>query len=418
MVSRIAIVGTGIAGLTAAYLLSRRYPVVVFEANDYIGGHSHTVQVDGADGPLGVDTGFIVYNQRTYPNFCRLLDQLDVLTQASDMSFSFRNQATGREYGVPELGKLFAQPSNLVSPRFWNMLRQIMRFYKEAPLFLSAAEQDVDLELEAYLDQQGYGDAFKDDHLFPMAESIWSGSRQQLGAFPARAFLQFFLNHGLLSLKDRPRWRTITGGSVNYVKRLVEPFRETIRLQTPVTRIRRDDQGVEVSTPAGPPERFDKIVLACHADQALAMLESPTELERDIVGSFPYAPNDVVLHSDPSVMPRRKKAWASWNYLRSGRLDQPVALTYDMNRLQGLPGDEPFLVTLNRPDDPASSLVHGRFTYDHPQFDTRGMQQQLRHDELNGLNNTFYCGAYWGYGFHEDGVASALRVARHFGEEL
>lgn len=404
--------------MTAAYLLSRRHPVVVFEANDYIGGHSHTVPVQETGLPIGIDTGFIVYNRRTYPNFCRLLAQLDVPTQPSDMSFSFRNTRTGREYGVPELSRLFAQKSNLLSPRFWSMLRQITRFYKEAPRFLEAADQDVDLGLEAYLDREGYGSAFKDDHLFPMAESIWSGSRQQLGAFPARALLRFMQNHGLLSLKDRPLWRTISGGSVNYVNRLVAPFRDSIRLRTPVTQIRRDVSGVEIQTPGGPPERFDQVVLACHANQALAMLAAPTELEQEIIGSFPYAPNDVVLHSDTSVMPRHKAAWASWNYCRGDRSDQPLDLTYDMNRLQNLSAGNPYLVSLNRSQHLDSSLVHGRFTYEHPQYDARGMIQQPRHDELNGPNRTFYCGAYWGYGFHEDGVASALRVARHFGEEL
>lgn len=418
MSERIAIVGSGISGMTTAYLLSRKHDLVVYEANDYFGGHSHTVQVKDHGTSHGVDTGFIVYNTRTYPNFCRLLDQLGVATQASDMSFSFRHDAANLEYGVPGLGKLLAQKRNLVRPGFWRMIREVMRFYREAPLLLEAADADVNLDLQSYLDRGGYSRDFQDDHLFPMAESIWSGSRQQMGAFPARAFLRFFQNHGLLSLKDRPVWRTITGGSVNYVEKITAPYRDRIRLSCPVTMIKRDAEGVEITAGGAEPERFDKVVLACHADQALAMLGDATDQERDIVGSFPYAENDVALHSDTTIMPRRKTAWASWNYHRQDDTSRPAALTYDMNRLQNLATPERYLVTLNRTEDLDQGRIHGRYTYAHPQYNVRGMANQPRHDELNGLNHTYWCGAYWGYGFHEDGVKSALRVARHFGEEL
>ncbi len=418
MSGRIAIVGTGIAGMTAAYLLSRRHEITVFEANDYIGGHAHTVDVQDPQGVLGVDTGFIVYNTRTYPGFCRLIDQLGVTTQASDMSFSFRNDASGLEYGVPELSKLLAQRRNLVRPGFWRMIREVLRFYKEGTQLLEAAEADNDLDLQTYLKRNGYSRDFQDDHLFPMAESIWSGSRQQMGAFPARAFLRFFQNHGLLSLKDRPVWRTISGGSVKYVEKITAPYRDRIRLNSPVTCIRRHADHVEIKTPRTEFERFDQVVLACHSDQALAMLEEPTALEREIVGSFPYAANDVALHTDTAIMPRSKAAWASWNYHRQADAHQPAALTYDMTRLQSLPASERYLVTLNRTASLDQERILGRYSYAHPQYDVRGMAQQARHDELNGPRRTFFCGAYWGYGFHEDGVQSALRVARHFEEEL
>jgi len=415
---RIAIVGTGISGLTAAYLLSRQNELVIYEANGYIGGHSHTVEVNDGEDKLGVDTGFIVYNKITYPNFCQLLTQLEVATQPSDMSFSFRNDSTGQEYAVPELSRLLAQKSNLLRPRFWIMIREVMRFYKEAPLLLEAADADPELDLATYLAREGYSSTFRNDHLLPMAESIWSGSRQQLGAFPVLAFLRFFQNHGLLSLKDRPQWRTIKGGSVNYVEKLVAPFRENIRLSTPVQRVKREATGVEIFPATGGSERFDQVVLACHSDQALAMLADPSDLEREILGSFPYAANDVALHSDPAVMPRHKAAWSAWNYHRFDQADKPVALTYDMNRLQSLPTARPYLVTLNRNEELNQDQVHDRFVYHHPQFDVKGVTNQPRHDELNGQNRTFYCGAYWGYGFHEDGVKSALRVAQHFGETL
>jgi predicted NAD/FAD-binding protein len=418
MAERIAIVGTGIAGLTASYLLSRKHDLTVFEANDYVGGHSHTVMMPAADSAVGVDTGFIVYNRRTYPNFCRLLEELAVPTQPSDMSFSFSDETTGLEYGAPELSRLFAQPANLVRPRFWRMLGQIRRFYRESPRLLAAARQEEELSLEDYLTREGYDDAFKEDHLFPVAAAIWSGSRQRMGAFPARAFVRFFQNHGLLSFRDRPRWRTITGGSVRYVEKLSAPFKDRIRLSCPVTGIRRDDAGVTVTTPAAGAERFDKVVLACHADQALGLLEDPTPLERELLAAFPYGANDVILHSDTGLLPRRRAAWSSWNYHRLADGHTGVAVTYDQNRLQRLPTRTPYLVTLNRTEAIAPGLIHDRFVYHHPQYDARGIALQPRHAELDGQNRTHYCGAYWGYGFHEDGVVSGLNVARQFGEDL
>lgn len=418
MTQRIAIVGAGIAGMTAAHLLSRAHDVVVYEANDYIGGHSHTVKVGEAGLEQAVDTGFIVYNTRTYPNFCRLLDQLGVATQESDMSFSFRDDAADLEYGVPELGKLLAQKRNLMRPDFWRMIRDTLRFYRQAPRLLDSVQSEENLDLRTYLKREGYSQAFMDWHLFPMAESIWSGARRSMHRFPAAAFVRFSHNHGLLTLTDRPVWRTVTGGAVRYVERITAPYLDRIRLKSPVTGIRREPGRVWIKTPVTQFEAYDAVVLACHADQALAMLEAPTELEREILSAFPYAENDVVLHGDTGIMPRRRAAWASWNYHQQDDPERPAALTYDMNRLQSLPESLPLLVTLNRTQDLNPEFIHRRFRYAHPQYDTRAMRQQRRQNELNGQNNTYFCGAYWGYGFHEDGVNSALAVARRFGQEL
>ena len=418
MGERIAIVGTGIAGLTVAHLLARRHDLTIYEAEDWVGGHTHTIDLTEGGRRFGVDTGFIVHNRRTYPNFCRLMEELGVPTQPSDMSFSLRDDAGDLEYGAPEPHRLLAQPRNLVRPRFWRMLRQILRFYREAPRRLEGADIDPDLDLETWLRREGYDAVFIEDHLFPVASSIWSGSRRRLGEFPVRAFLRFFRNHGLLSLTGRPRWRTVVGGSARYVERLIVPFADSIRLSTPVVSVRRDADGVEIRTAAAPPERFDRVVLACHADQALALLADPTPLETEFLGAFPYAENVATLHTDPAPMPRRRAAWSSWNALKTADPDAPVVLSYYMTLLLRLDAGSDYLVTLNLDEAVDPSRVVGRYVYAHPQYDARAIALQSRHEELNGPNRTYYCGAYWGYGFHEDGVASGLRVANHFGETL
>jgi predicted NAD/FAD-binding protein len=416
MNGRIAIVGAGISGLTAAYLLQRRHEIAVFEGADRVGGHSNTVTVEEDGRELGIDTGFIVYNRRTYPNFCRLLADLGVATQPSDMSFSYRDAAADFEYGAPEPWRLFAQPRNLVRPRFWRMLADIRRFYREAPRWLDGADED--LVLAEFVDRHGYSRAFVDDHLYPVCAAIWSSPHARMGDYPAAALFRFFRNHGLLSLAGRPRWRTITGGSRRYVEKLTAPFVDAIRTGTPVTRIERDEHAVTVHTPGNPPERFDQVVLACHADQALTILAAPTPREREILGAFPYAANATVLHADRRLMPRRRAAWASWNYRRRPADEAGVAVTYHQNRLQRLRSRRPYLVTLNEADDVDPALVHARMTYHHPQFDVRAVTAQREIQRLNGRHRTWYCGAYWGYGFHEDGVVSGLRVAGAFGEEL
>ncbi len=416
MSGRIAIVGTGIAGLTAAYLLARRHEIVVFEREPRIGGHSNTVEVAEGGRSLGVDTGFIVYNRRTYPNFCRLLDRLGVATQPSDMSFSFRDDAADLEYGAPEPWRLFAQPRNLVRPRFWRMLSDILRFYRQAPRWLATADEGV--VLADYLASAGYSRAFVDDHLYPVCAAVWSSPHARMGDYPAAALLRFFRNHGLLSLTDRPRWRTISGGSRRYIEKLTASFAPAIRTGTPVARVERDAEGVTVHTPGNGPERFDQVVLACHADQALALLAEPTSAEREVLGAFPYAANETVLHGDRRLMPRRRSAWASWNYRRRGDDRAGVAVTYDQDRLQRLRARNPYLVTLNGAQEIDPALVLAREVYEHPQYDARAVARQAEVGLIDGRRRTWYCGAYWGYGFHEDGVVSGLRVARAFGEEL
>jgi predicted NAD/FAD-binding protein len=372
--------------------------------------------VEDGNATHAVDTGFIVYNRRTYQNFSRLLDRLGVATQPSDMSFSYRDDAADLEYAAPEPWRLFAQPRNIVRPLFWRMLKEILRFYRQAPRLLAATE--ADLTLAAYLEREGYGREFREYHLYPVTAAIWSNRHEGMAEYPAAALVRFFQNHGLLSLTGRPRWRTITGGSRSYVARLTASFAEKVRLDSPVTRIERNEHGVTIHSPSGPPEKFDHVVLACHADQALAVLADPTRHEQEILSAFPYAANDTALHADIRLMPRRKAAWASWNYHRLPEGRDRVLVTYYQNRLQRLPSRTPFLVTLNRSDAVAPDLILERMTYHHPQYDVRAVALQPAIAELNGRNRTYFCGAYWGYGFHEDGVTSGLRVARAFGEEL
>jgi len=413
---RIAIVGTGISGLTAAWLLQRRHEITVFERDDRIGGHSHTVPMTEDGREFGVDTGFIVFNRRTYPLFTRLLEILSVPTQPSDMSFSFRDDASGLEYGAPEPWRLFAQPANLLRPTFHRMLREIMRFYREATAWLGEAEEGV--TLGDFLARGRYSREFVEDHLYPVCAAIWSSPHAKMGEYPAAALFRFFQNHGLLSLTARPRWRTITGGSHRYVEKLTAPFRDQIRTGTPVERVERDDAGVTILTAGGEPERFDQVVLACHADQALAMLAAPTPRENQVLGAFPYAANETVLHSDTRLLPHRRLAWSSWNYHRGAGHDRAVTMTYDQNRLQRLRSRRRYLVTLNRTAGLDPSLVHVRMTYEHPQYDARAVRMQAAIDEFNGNNRTWFCGAYWGYGFHEDVVRSGVAIGRGFDEEL
>jgi len=412
----IAIIGTGVSGLTAAWLLQRRHDVTVFERDDRIGGHSHTVTVTEDGREIGVDTGFIVFNRRTYPLFTRLLEILGVATQPSDMSFSFRDDAANFEYGAPEPWRLFAQPGNLFKPSYHRMLRDVLRFYREAAAWLADAEEGV--TVADFLEAGRYSREFVEDHLYPVCASIWSSPHAKMGEYPAAALFRFFRNHGLLSVTDRPRWRTITGGSHRYVEKLIAPFGDRIRTGTPVARIDRDEAGVTIHTQGAEPERFDQVVLACHADQSLALLASPSARERQVLGAFPYAGNETVLHSDTRLMPRSRLAWSSWNYHRGAGDDRAVTMTYDQNRLQRLKARHRYLVTLNQTADLDPSQVHARMTYEHPQYDARAVRMQGAIGELNGQNRTWFCGAYWGYGFHEDGVRSGVEVGRGFGEEL
>ncbi|MEW6597543.1 MAG: NAD(P)/FAD-dependent oxidoreductase [Pseudomonadota bacterium] len=413
---RIAVIGTGVSGLAAAWLLSKRHHVEVFEAADRIGGHSNTLQVkiDGRAWP--VDTGFIVYNEPCYPNLTALFEHLSVPTAASDMTFSVSLDQGRLEYAGSDLAGLIAQPANLVKPRFWSMMSDLLRFYREAPASLAGLGEAC---LDDWLDARGYGPAFREDHLYPMAAAIWSTPAMEVGRYPAAAFIRFCQNHGLLQLVGRPQWRTVVGGSREYVQRLTASFAEHIHTSTPVTAIRRDVAGVEIIDASGERRRFDAVVIATHADRALAMLAEPSAEERRLLSAFGYSRNEAVLHRDPALMPRRRAAWTSWNYLSDGRgHDRRLSVTYWMNRLQPL-GEAPNLfVTLNPLREPRPELVHARIDYEHPLFDSATFQAQQQLWSLQGQNHTWFCGAHFGAGFHEDGVQSGLAVAEDLGGVL
>lgn len=410
---RIAVIGTGISGLSAAWLLSSRHEVTVYEKARRLGGHSNTIDVPTGDGRVPVDMGFIVFNPRTYPNLVALFDLLGVPTQPSDMSFAVSLRQGGLEYAGTDLAGLFAQKRNLVSPRFWSMLRDLVRFYGEgtraARLQTSPAGS-----LGDYLAAGGYGDAFIRDHLLPMAAAIWSTSCDGMLDHPAAAFLRFCDNHGLLQLTGRPEWRTVTGGSRSYVQRIIAPFADRIRLGEGVRSVRRRLDGVEIVGSGGESEQYDHVVIAAHADQTLAMLSDPSDAERSVLGALRYAPNDAVMHGDPAVMPRRRKVWCSWNYV-GGTDDKAVCASYWMNRLQAVKTDAPVFVTLNPRFQPAAETVLHREAYDHPQFDAAALGAQHRLWSLQGLRRTWYCGAYFGAGFHEDGLQAGLAVAEALG---
>ena len=414
---KIAIIGSGIAGLTSAYLLNRRHQVSVFEASDWVGGHTHTVDVEVGGRSYAIDTGFIVFNDWTYPNFIRLLEILGVASKPTEMSFSVSDPLTGVEYNGNNLNTLFAQRRNLFSRPFIGMVRDILRFNREALDDLEHGRIPASMTLGAYLKLGGYSQRFTEHYIVPMGAAIWSMSLIDMLDFPLQFFVRFFKNHGLLSVSDRPQWRVVEGGSRSYVAPLSESFREHIRLNCPVSRVERESHGVTVHSAAGN-EHFDKVVFACHSDQALALLAQPTALEREILGALPYADNDVVLHTDTRLLPKRPLAWASWNYRLGGPVDQPAAVTYDMNILQGIKSETTFCVSLNQSDAIDPGKILARYTYAHPQYSLEAVAAQARWEELLGANHSYFCGAYWANGFHEDGVVSALRVAREFGEAL
>jgi predicted NAD/FAD-binding protein len=414
---RIAIIGSGIAGLTCAYLLNRNHAITLFEAGDWVGGHTHTVDIEVDGRSYAIDTGFIVFNDWTYPNFIRLLGQLGVGYKASEMSFSVTDPLSGVEYNGHSLNSLFAQRRNLLSPKFIGMLRDILRFNREALDDLRQQRIDAATSLGDYLEQRGYGERFIQHYIVPMGAAIWSMSRADMLGFPLQFFLRFFNNHGLLSLSERPQWCVVEGGSRSYVAPLCSSFKQHIRLNCPVLRVERDEHGVTLHTRAGR-QRFDKVVFACHSDQALKLLAQPSPAEQEILAALPYADNDVVLHSDTRLLPKRRRAWASWNYRLGGPASQSAAVTYNMNILQGIQSDTTFCVSLNQTAliDPGKILA--RYTYAHPQYSLAGMVAQARWEELLGARHSYFCGAYWANGFHEDGVVSALRVAHAFGEAL
>jgi predicted NAD/FAD-binding protein len=411
---KVAIIGAGIAGNVAAHRLHRAHEITVFEAAAHAGGHSDTHEVEVAGRSLAVDTGFIVYNERTYPRFTALLRELGVATQESRMSFSVRDEASGIEYNGTSLNALFAQRRNLLRPAFLGMVRDILRFNREAPCLLHAPGGE--LPLAELLDRGRYGRAFREHYILPMGAAIWSTDPGRMLGFPARFFVRFLHHHGMLTVNDRPVWRTVTGGSARYVERLTAPFRQRIRLATPVERIRRLPGGAIVKARGLEAERFDAVFLACHSDQALALLADASDAEREVLAAIPYQRNEAVLHTDARLLPRRRLAHAAWNYHRLPG-GGPVALTYHMNILQRLESPEPLLVTLNRSDaiDPARVLK--RMVYHHPLFTPISVAAQARQRELNGARRTYFCGAWWRNGFHEDGVASAEAAVAHFEQD-
>lgn len=412
---RIAIIGSGIAGNVAAHGLYRDHDITVFEAGDHVGGHSHThrIELDGAQ--HFVDSGFIVFNDKTYPNFTRLLDELGVVSQASSMSFSVRNEVSGLEYNGTTINTLFAQRSNFLRPSFHRLWRDILRFNRQAPGVLE--EHRHDLTLGEYVREQGYSSDFVNNYLVPMAAAIWSSAPAAVVAMPARFLIGFFRNHGMLSVNDRPQWRTIVGGSARYVEKLVAPFRCRIHLNTPVERIRRANGQVMIALRGGAEQVFDRVFIACHSDQALRMLVDASAAERQILGALPYQENEAVLHTDESLLPKKRLAWAAWNYHVPRVAGDHVCVTYNMNILQALKTPRTICLTLNRTEAIDPTRILRRVVYYHPVFTSEAVAAQARHAEIDGVRQTYYCGAYWRYGFHEDGVVSAMNALEHFRQD-
>jgi uncharacterized protein len=412
---RIAIVGAGISGLVTAHLLHREHSVTVFEANDYAGGHTNTVRVDTPNQTHHVDTGFIVFNDRNYPNFQRLLGHLGVSSQPSTMSFGVSDGAGEFEYSSGSPNGLFATRRHLVTPWFHRMVADLARFNRAARALL---EQPDDPSLGEWLEHHRFSRAFIERLIVPQVSAVWSADSRQRWRFPARFLAEFFDNHGLLSFRDRPRWLTIRGGSARYVEALTRPFAERVRLSTPVQAVTRHPGHALVKARGSEAEQFDHVVLALHSDQALALLADATDAEHEILSAIPYQHNEAVLHTDERMLPRRRRAWASWNYHLLAEPSGLSTVTYHMNRLQSLSAERELCVTLNRTAEIDPDTVIRTISYAHPVFTHQGLKAQQRHELIDGRNRTSYCGAYWGAGFHEDGVVSALRVADRFGARL
>ena len=410
----IAVIGSGVAGMSCAWLLDQAHHVTVYEADGRIGGHSHTVQAPTPAGAVAVDTGFIVYNEANYPNLTALFAHLNVPTKATEMSFGVSLDDGALEYGSAHPLAIFAQPSNLVKPRFWSMLKDLVRFYREAPSALAALELQP-ATLGELLDRGGYGRAFQEDHLLPQVGAIWSTSPRGARDYPAAALIRFFENHGLLKLVNRPLWRTVEGGSRAYVKVLTAPFADRIRKGAPVTAVARENGRVRVTDAAGASQVYDAVVIAAHADQALAMLAQPTAAEETVLGAFQYSRNRAVLHTDRSLMPKRRAAWSAWNHI--GRRDDPTGfcVTYWMNELQSLETPHDLFVTLNPNRPVAPQHVIRAIDYEHPLFDTAALDAQRKLWSLQGEGGVWFCGAHFGAGFHEDGLQSGLAVAEQLG---
>ena len=411
---KIAIIGTGISGNVAAYHLNKNHDITVFEANDYLGGHTHTHSIELEGKPYSVDTGFIVFNYKTYPNFTGLLKELGVKEQLSAMSFGVKCEKTGLEYMGSTINSLFAQRRNIFRPSFWRMILDILRFNRQATDLLE--DESDDISLGEYLKREKFSQTFIDYYLVPMAAAVWSADLNLMYQFPARYLIQFFHNHGLLSVTNRPDWYVIKGGSKTYVTALTASFKDKIRLSTPVTGVKREKEAVIVTSAQGE-ESYDAVFFACHSDQALRLLEQPTASEQQVLGAIKYQENEVLLHTDASILPKRKTAWAAWNYHLLENDQGQVPVTYNMNILQGLDSEQTFCVTLNNANAIDQTKVLKRLQYHHPIYTQESVAAQARQSEIN-TDRLYFCGAYWRYGFHEDGVVSALNAIEKFKRDL
>ncbi len=411
---RIAIVGAGISGLVCAHVLGHDHEITVFEAAGYLGGHTNTIDVEIDGERHAVDTGFIVFNEHYYPKFVKLLARIGVPSKPTRMGFSLRCDATGLEYSGESLSGLFAQPFNLLRPSYLRMLSDILRFQKEGTIDLITMNDHT--TVEEYVKQKGFSQQFSERFLVPLGSALWSSPLGQFRKFPVKFLIEFLSNHGMMQTRDRPDWRVIEGGSSQYVRALDRSLRGEFRLECPVESVARDPSGVTI-TARGRQTRFDQVILACHADQALAIVTDASATEREILGHFPYEANEAVLHTDESVLPRSRRAWASWNYHLSAAAEKRAAVTYNMNILQGIESRHVFCVSLNEPGINPERVIR-RLVYHHPVFRPGRSRAQKRHAELIQYNRTSYCGAYWGFGFHEDGVSSAVRVCESFGCQL
>ena len=407
---KVAVIGSGISGNVAAYHLNKHHKITVYEANDYIGGHTHTHDINHQGKHFSVDTGFIVFNHKTYPNFIALLKELGVEEQLSTMSFGVKCEKTGLEYMGSTINSLFAQRRNIFRPSFWRMILDILRFNREATQLLEQSSDEI--SLGDYLKREKYSQVFINYYLVPMAAAVWSADLKLMFEFPARYLVRFFHNHGLLSVNDRPDWYVVKGGSKTYAQALTRPFKDCIKLSTPVTRVERLDKGVRVISAEGE-ETYDAVFFACHSDQALRMIHNPTDAEKQVLGAIKYQDNEVLLHTDDSVLPKRKSAWAAWNYHLLDGDQSRVPVTYNMNILQGLDCSDQFCVTLNNSDVIDKDKVLKRLNYHHPIYTRESVAAQARHAEIN-TDKFYFCGAYWRYGFHEDGVVSALNAVKQF----
>lgn len=421
MTKKVAIVGTGISGLTCAHLLNKKNDITVYEANDYIGGHTATKTITDEGETHDIDTGFIVFNDWTYPNFIKLMNSLGVDYQPTEMSFSVTSKKANLEYNGNTINSLFAQRRNILRPKFWRIVRDILKFNKACKAMVADKRDTSALTLQDIIDELGLSEDFARYYILPMCAAIWSSSLEQTRGFPLTFFLQFFNNHGLLNITDRPQWYTIKGGSRQYIAPLIEAFKSQIKLSCGVKNVSRIGEKWCVTDVTGGIEEFDDVVFACHSDQALAMLENPTDLHRDILGNIPYGDNEVVMHKDVGQLPKRKLAWASWNYrLKEDATEEmrPASVTYNMNILQRLSAKNTYSVTLNNTSEIDKTQILGEYQYAHPQYSATMVKAQHRRSEICGVDNLHFCGAYWYNGFHEDGVVSALDVCKRFGETL